>query len=997
MQTGIVRRFMTGAAITLIAMIPLVAGAAGQFLVLGRTPLQGGNLSVVARQTECRLRSRGNHHPLGRMVPLVAAGAAVTSHRRAVRLVALGAAARLTMPFMALVAILLGMGAGQMSEFGADLRMTGQAGGAGVFRRTQVMAERLVPLMAFGTAASGEVPVVVLVVALTAARHDVLLAGRMGPVAADTRLLLVRPARGLHLLRHLLVTRSTDLIDLQRLLLDPLREVWRMATQAIELLQLRDMRIMTVQTLRLAAMLADMTLAAIEGAVLVRIELIEALLVAVAGDTDRPHLLLLAQIDHQRLVRVMAAGAVVQGKVPTFGPGMAIVTGQLGLFAIRQVLRVANGTGGKCGLMPCAVFGQLVQLFGVAGATLLAGDLIRLPQADNLRLVRPMATQAVGLPHRLVMRFVTVATDPLLGVITVTGRAVLLAVTARPGGELFADLLMAGDTDRRQRLAPLQLQVQRLVRRVTALTIPDAVMRLGTRGVADKTRLRQPLPFLRMLGMTVGATCGRMSLMTGDAAQPVAMGGAIFRHFAHLRLVAGGAEQAGGLAAEAYLQRRVRLVTAAAVVCSHRRAVPLMTTEAGRGVAVPLVALGTIHFTVGADEAVELFGNVFMAARADRSGIAQLRNILQLRLVGVVAAGAVVERKVRLLVFVVAVGTGGDGPRVGRVDRVATDTTEILPMLAAAGGKGGNGLLVAGGAQSRLDRFGKDRRQRCVRDMAGAAIAALHLLTVPVVTIETVGLLAMRGVALVTAHLPVSGFVFNKPGLELGMADEALARVESFGRNCGSGVVGGMAAAARFSRFSPAVPLVAVETFRERSVPGVTFGTAQVRGVRRRPSVGIVVTFQTEGFQRLFGAGKIEGEGVMGLVAITTATDGQVLVLRGVVAVRTIDLDRFAALGVHQVAVAATKLRRMRTPRDVELVDDCRMTDRTFPLNQRAHIPGKNRAAQPEQKKQSKDTCPDKSGLHHERPSRFQRQRGLPTLHSSRAICRSIKQAIHLG
>jgi hypothetical protein len=200
------------------------------------------------------------------------------------------------------------------------------------------------------------------------------------------------------------------------------------------------------------AVRSGVALAAVEGAVFAGVQFVEPLLVVVAGDAGRPQLRQRGQVQFERLVRVVAAGAIIQGEMPALGAQVAVAAVELGGCAVRQMLRMAGGAAGKSVLVPLPFGGQRCDLLCMAGLTVVFRDVDRLAELDILRLMWRVAVQTIPLGHRFFMRLVTVEALAQLGVITVAVGAVLLAVPAGHGGELIRDLLMAADADRTERL-----------------------------------------------------------------------------------------------------------------------------------------------------------------------------------------------------------------------------------------------------------------------------------------------------------------------------------------------------------------------------------------------------------------------------------------------------------------------------------------------------------------------------------------------------------------
>ena len=129
--------------------------------------------------------------------------------------------------------------------------------------------------------------------------------------------------------------------------------------------------------------------------------------------------------------------------------------------------------------------------------------------------MRRMALQTIGLHDRFIVTGMAIETITNLRMLTMTLGTVLFTVTTWHSSELISNRLMTADTDRRQRLATGQIHLQRLVRTVAILTIPDREVRMIARCVTFKTGSWNALPLLRMTGVTFATAGSWMLLMAG--------------------------------------------------------------------------------------------------------------------------------------------------------------------------------------------------------------------------------------------------------------------------------------------------------------------------------------------------------------------------------------------------------------------------------------------------------------------------------------------------
>ena len=93
------------------------------------------------------------------------------------------------------------------------------------------------------------------------------------------------------------------------------------------------------------------------------------------------------------------------------------------------------------------------------------------------------------------MRLVTVQANANFRVLAVTLFTALRAMSARHISERLRNLLVTTDTDRGQRFSSLQIEGQRLMRRVATLAVTDGKMRLVARRMEPKQFSGMACPF----------------------------------------------------------------------------------------------------------------------------------------------------------------------------------------------------------------------------------------------------------------------------------------------------------------------------------------------------------------------------------------------------------------------------------------------------------------------------------------------------------------------
>lgn len=180
------------------------------------------------------------------------------------------------------------------------------------------------------------------------------------------------------------------------------------------------------------------------------------------------------------------------------------------------------------------------------------------------------------------------------------------------------------------------------------------------------------------------------------------------------------------------------------------------------------MAFVTTHDGVGAGELLRILPGTGMTGNAGRTNFLQSGQVLHLRGMGIMAGGAIVDGKMRLIIRCVTIGTG----RHGAVLAVATGAADLL-MRATGFGDERARRLVAGAAQGCTDLRIKADGRRSMGSMALLAIVPSHRLGVRLVALQAVGQLAVLGMA-VDAILLAMG-VGNPVHLhlDLGMASDA--------------------------------------------------------------------------------------------------------------------------------------------------------------------------------------------------------------------------------
>jgi len=516
-QAFFVRQLVTIDTTDDAAMIAGVTIDAVHTTVCGFLRRQQTNLVGVAGTTVVGRHDRFKNYPGRRMRCAVTIQTIRVFLPRAMRFMAFSTLQCFAMLRVAADAILLGMLARRCNKGLQHTGMTAAASWFRVDRLGQVPIQSVMRQVALLAVTNGKVAVVARLVTAFTARNDIFTERRMRAMTTDAGLLAVLATTLFQQCGGLFMTGRADRARLGWAGLDHVRQVRRMAFKAIAVRHIRNMWFVAFQALLRRTVLADMTFAAIERRMFVRILVEQPFLIIVTGQANRLNLAQFTHIHFQRLMRIMTAGAVFQGIVPPCRPGVTTVTAFADDLAVRLVLGMAGST--TCQLLrvsaPFRVQHRgLVLVAG--GAELLRDDGIFL-QSDILRLMRRVAEHAVFPLHRFFMAIMAVETDPRNSVVAVAAGTILLTVPTRQLGKILLDLFMTADANRSVWLVVFQGQYLGLVRRVAALAIANGVMRMISRPVADKTGARDASPFLRMFSMAAGTGRLRMLLMTGSA------------------------------------------------------------------------------------------------------------------------------------------------------------------------------------------------------------------------------------------------------------------------------------------------------------------------------------------------------------------------------------------------------------------------------------------------------------------------------------------------
>lgn len=121
------------------------------------------------------------------------------------------------------------------------------------------------------------------------------------------------------------------------------------------------------------------------------------------------------------------------------------------------------------------------------------------------------------------MPLMTVEANPELLMFAMAGRAILFAVGARHLVELLLDLNMAGDTNRRLRLVTLQIQLERLMRRMAGTAVANRIVPMLARRMAEEAGVGDPYPLLGVFTVAFKTGIIGMILMTSNAGYLVTM------------------------------------------------------------------------------------------------------------------------------------------------------------------------------------------------------------------------------------------------------------------------------------------------------------------------------------------------------------------------------------------------------------------------------------------------------------------------------------------
>jgi len=227
------------------------------------------------------------------------------------RLMTFRALERLAMFLVAAITILLGVQVWSCSKDLLDISVTGLTCRVGILSFRQVVTQWMVCRVTLLTIGNRVVGYITRVMTLITARDDFLTERRMSTVTTDAWLFFMRSTFFSQQTGRVCVTGCADRSGLARTSLNHMRQMRRMALQAINLFHVWHMRFMTIETLLRGPMLTNMTLAAIERRMLVRVLLMQPFLIIVTGQADRLHFAQLAEIHFNRLMRIMTTGTVI--------------------------------------------------------------------------------------------------------------------------------------------------------------------------------------------------------------------------------------------------------------------------------------------------------------------------------------------------------------------------------------------------------------------------------------------------------------------------------------------------------------------------------------------------------------------------------------------------------------------------------------------------------------------------------------------------------------
>lgn len=307
---------------------------------------------------------------------------------RVVRLVTFGAVHRFAVLRMATGAILIRMQARCHGKGFSHTSMTAAASRLRVYRLRQITIQGIVRQVALLTIDNCIMRIILRVMTAGTFRDNILTERRMSTVTTDTGLFPVLTAMLLQQGCRFAMTRGADRAGLGRSRLDHLRQVRRVALQTVAERHIWDMRLMALLTLLRRTMLTDVAFTAIERGMFVRMLFVEPFLIIMAGQANLFDFAELTQIHFQWLVRIMAAGAVFQGKMTPCRFGVTAVTAFAEHLAVRFMFWVTRSTTVQILLMSSTLGLQRTGLVLMTGsAELLRDGSIQL-QTDILRLMR---------------------------------------------------------------------------------------------------------------------------------------------------------------------------------------------------------------------------------------------------------------------------------------------------------------------------------------------------------------------------------------------------------------------------------------------------------------------------------------------------------------------------------------------------------------------------------------------------------------------------------
>lgn len=269
---------------------------------------------------------------------------------------------------------------------------------------------------------------------------------------------------------------------------------------------------------------------------------------------------------------------------------------------------------------------------------------------------------------------------------------------------------------------------------------------------------------VRIVGgcMTVGAgrnriLCRGMALVAVRAAHPFTVASAEFGQSGVNFTVAGGTVLAGNIAFECDVLRIMGAVALLAAALGHLLGVGFMAVQAEGTMPVLLMAVIAGNFGVAAAGRYNLLLNTGVAGEAGRRQVVRRIGTALMRRMGLVAAEAVVQGEVGILLGGMALRTGRGSAALERgVLLVAAVAADLLLVSAAFLLQGGDCFLVAGGAPGLGDACKITDRNRFVSTVTGPAIILCHGVVVRAVAIGAGRDLVMLRVAGVAGHIGVS-------------------------------------------------------------------------------------------------------------------------------------------------------------------------------------------------------------------------------------------------